>query len=309
MTERVVAAIDQGTTSTRCLLFNPAGRMVAVAQREHRPYYPRSGWVEHDAEEIWRNVTRIVPAALRSAGLGPGEHRRARHREPARDDRDLGPAHRDAAGPGHHLAGHPVGGGGRRAGRGRARGPRDTAVRAPPGDLLRRAAAALAADHVPGARAGAEAGDVLFGTMELWLVWWLTGGPDGGRHITDVTNASRTMLMDLRSPRSWAPPSSTRSRCRRGCCPRSGRTPRSTARAPRSCRVCRWPGRWATSTAALVGQACFAAGEAEVHLRHRRVPADEHRPADRPARPTACSRPSATCSVTRSATRSRARSR
>ena len=71
MTERVVAAIDQGTTSTRCLLFNPAGRMVAVAQREHRQHYPRSGWVEHDAEEIWRNVTRIVPAALRSAGLGP----------------------------------------------------------------------------------------------------------------------------------------------------------------------------------------------------------------------------------------------
>ena len=68
---RVVAAIDQGTTSTRCLLFNPAGRMVAVAQREHRQHYPRSGWVEHDAEEIWRNVTRIVPAALRSAGLGP----------------------------------------------------------------------------------------------------------------------------------------------------------------------------------------------------------------------------------------------
>ena len=71
VTERVVAAIDQGTTSTRCLLFNPAGRMVAVAQREHRQHYPRSGWVEHDAEEIWRNVTRIVPAALRSAGLGP----------------------------------------------------------------------------------------------------------------------------------------------------------------------------------------------------------------------------------------------
>ena len=69
MTERVVAAIDQGTTSTRCLLFNPAGRMVAVAQREHRQHYPRPGWVEHDPDEIWRNVTRVVPAALRSAGL------------------------------------------------------------------------------------------------------------------------------------------------------------------------------------------------------------------------------------------------
>jgi glycerol kinase len=72
VTERVVAAIDQGTTSTRCLLFNRAGRMVAVAQREHRQHYPRPGWVEHDAEEIWRNVARVVPAALKRAGLGPG---------------------------------------------------------------------------------------------------------------------------------------------------------------------------------------------------------------------------------------------
>ena len=85
------------------------------------------------------------PGRAAQRGPGAGEHRRAGHREPARDDRDLGPAHRDAAGPGHHLAGHPVGGGGRRAGRGRARGPRDAAVRAPAGDLLRRAAAALAA--------------------------------------------------------------------------------------------------------------------------------------------------------------------
>src|SRR5206468_1532258 len=70
-TERVVAAIDQGTTSTRCLLFNRSGRMLAVAQREHRQHYPQPGRVEHDAAEIWRNVGRVVPAALRSAGLGP----------------------------------------------------------------------------------------------------------------------------------------------------------------------------------------------------------------------------------------------
>jgi glycerol kinase len=71
MTERVVAAIDQGTTSTRCLLFHRSGRMLAVAQREQRQYYPASGLVEHDAMEIWRSVQRIVPAALRSAGLSP----------------------------------------------------------------------------------------------------------------------------------------------------------------------------------------------------------------------------------------------
>ncbi len=94
VTERVVAAIDQGTTSTRCLLFNPAGRMVAVAQREHRQYYPRSGWVEHDAEEIWRNVTRIVPAALRSAGLGPENIVALGIANQRETTRHLGPAHR-----------------------------------------------------------------------------------------------------------------------------------------------------------------------------------------------------------------------
>ena len=73
MSERVVAAIDQGTTSTRCLLYNRAGRMLAVAQREHRQHYPRPGLVEHDAAEIWRNVTRVVPAALKSAGLTPDD--------------------------------------------------------------------------------------------------------------------------------------------------------------------------------------------------------------------------------------------
>src|ERR1700754_3752775 len=71
MSERVVGASDQGTTSTRCLLYTHAGRMVAIAQRNHRQHYPRPGLVEHDAEEIWRNVTRIVPTALRGAGLTP----------------------------------------------------------------------------------------------------------------------------------------------------------------------------------------------------------------------------------------------
>jgi glycerol kinase len=197
MTERVVAAIDQGTTSTRCLLFNRSGRMLAVAQREHRQHYPQPGLVEHDAAEIWRNVSRVVPAALRSAGLGPenivalgianqrettviwNRHTgvplaRAITWQDTRTDGMVARLLRDGHGPmikqicGLAPATYFA-------------GPRL-------GWLL---------DHVPGARAGADAGDVLFGTMESWLIWWLTGGPTGGRHVTDVTNASRTMLMDI----------------------------------------------------------------------------------------------------------------
>ncbi|MGH3464919.1 MAG: glycerol kinase GlpK [Kribbellaceae bacterium] len=199
--ERVVAAIDQGTTSTRCLLFNHAGRMVAVSQREHRQYYPRPGWVEHDAAEIWRNVERVVPAALREAGLTPDNLAAigiANQRETtviwnrhtgkplARaitwQDTRTEPMVEDLAADGHADLIRDVCG----------MGPTTYFA----GPRLR-----WLLDHVPGAREGAEAGDVLFGTMESWLIWWLTGGPDRGSHVTDVTNASRTMLMDIRDLR------------------------------------------------------------------------------------------------------------
>jgi glycerol kinase len=199
MTERVVAAIDQGTTSTRCLLFNRSGRMLAVAQREHRQYYPAPGLVEHDAMEIWRNVQRIVPAALRSAGLTPD------------DLVALGIANqRETTVIWNPHTGQPLA----RAitwqdtrtdsivSRLVAEGHRqsiETICGLAPATYLAGPRLAWLLDHVPGARAGAEAGDVLFGTMESWLIWRLTG-----RHVTDVTNASRTMLMDLHS-REWSP--------------------------------------------------------------------------------------------------------
>ncbi len=199
MTERVVAAIDQGTTSTRCLLYNRSGRMLAVAQREHRQHYPAPGLVEHDATEIWRNVERVVPAALRSAGLTPD------------DLVGLGIANqRETSVIWNRHTGRPLA---------RAVTWQDTRtdgivnrlVTEGHGETIERICGLAPAtyfagprlswllDHVPGARAGAEAGDVLFGTVESWLIWQLTGGPEGGVHVTDVTNASRTMLMDLRS--------------------------------------------------------------------------------------------------------------
>lgn len=198
-----MAAIDQGTTSTRCLLFNRAGRMLAVAQREHRQHYPAPGWVEHDAAEIWRNVTRVVPAALRSAGLRPA------------NIVALGIANqRETTVVWDRHTGRPLA---------RAITWQDTRTEsvvqalaaAGHGPLIERVSGLPLAtyfagprlrwllDTVPGARAGAAAGDVLFGTMESWLIWNLTGGIDGDVHVTDATNAGRTMLMDVRSLR-WS---------------------------------------------------------------------------------------------------------
>lgn len=201
---RVVAAIDQGTTSTRCLLFDRDGQMVSLTQREHRQHFPKPGWAEHDATEIWRVVRRIVPAAVRDAGLEPADVAAigiANQREttvvweratggpvaPAITWQDTRTEDDVAA---LVAAGH------------EDEIRRRTGL--PPASYFAGPRLAWLLEHLPGLRARARAGEVLFGTMETWLIWNLTGGPDGGRHLTDVTNASRTMLMDLRTHR-WDP--------------------------------------------------------------------------------------------------------
>ncbi|HUN35117.1 MAG TPA: glycerol kinase GlpK [Trebonia sp.] len=197
MVERYVMAVDQGTTSTRCILFDHGGRLVAVAQREHKQYFPRPGWVEHDPVEIWRNLERIAPEALAQAGASVSQVAA------------LGIANqRETTVLWDRRTGQPVG---------RAVVWQDTRTDALVGELSGRPEALIVRersglppatyfsapkvrwllDHTPGLRVRAERGDVLFGTMETWLIWNLTGGPDGGLHVTDVTNASRTLLMDL----------------------------------------------------------------------------------------------------------------
>ncbi len=262
MSERVVAAIDQGTTSTRCLLFNRAGRMLAVAQLEHHQHYPQPGRVEHDAEEIWRNVTRVVPAALRSAGLGPenvvalgiANQRETtvvwnRHtgRPLARaitwqDTRTDGIVARLVE-EGHSEAVETISG---LAPATYYAGPR-----------LR-----WLLDHVPGARAGAATGDVLFGTMETWLIWWLTGGPEGGRHVTDVTNASRTMMMDARRL-EWSGRLVEVLDVPHRMLPEIRSNAEVYGTATTVLPGVPVAGALGDQQAALVGQACFSAGEAK----------------------------------------------
>ncbi|WP_280333129.1 glycerol kinase GlpK [Nocardia wallacei] len=204
MTQRYVLAIDQGTTSSRCILFDQRARLVGVAQREHRQYYPRPGWVEQDAAEIWRNVERILPQVLRDAGVGAEQVAAvgiANQRETTVVwDRETGvPVGRAIVWQDvrteelvRELAGAP----GAERLRALSGLPLTTYFAAPRLRWL--------LDTVPGLRERAERGEVLFGTMESWLIWNLTGGVDGGLHVTDVTNASRTLLMDL-ATRAWSP--------------------------------------------------------------------------------------------------------
>ncbi|MEU8242042.1 glycerol kinase GlpK [Actinoplanes missouriensis] len=186
-----VGAIDQGTTSTRFMIFDRAGREIARHQIEHRQILPAAGWVEHDATEIWENTLKTISVALAEAGLTSGDLAAigiTNQRESVVAwDRTTGK-------PCHNVIVW-----------------QDTRTDA----LVSRLDAALVRDrtglppatyfsatkiqwlleNVDGLRARAEAGDVLFGTIDSWLIWNLTGG----QHLTDVTNASRTMLMDLES--------------------------------------------------------------------------------------------------------------
>lgn len=191
---RHILAIDQGTTSTRAIVFDDRGRVVSSGQREHQQYFPKPGWVEHDAMEIWRNARRVVGEALADAAV-------TRHDIAAvgitnqREtvivwDRATGkPIHQaivwqdtrtqDAV---DALA----------ADGGIRRFAETTGL--PLATYFSATKIAWLLDHVDGARARAEAGELAFGTPDSWLLWNLTGG---SVHATDVTNASRTLLMDL----------------------------------------------------------------------------------------------------------------
>src|SRR5699024_9878025 len=192
-----VLAIDQGTTSTRAVVFDRAGKPVASDQIEHEQIFPRAGWVEHDALEIWENARRVIGGALSRANLN------SRHIEAVgiTNQRETTVVWEKATGqPIHHAVVW-----------------QDTRTQAFVDELAEDGGVerfkdvcglplatyfagpkiAWILDHVEGARERAEAGELLAGTMDTWLLWNLTGGGENdGVHVTDVTNASRTMLMD-----------------------------------------------------------------------------------------------------------------
>jgi glycerol kinase len=198
----LVAAIDQGTTSSRCILFDRAGRPVASHQLEHAQHTPRPGWLEHDAEEILERVRTCVRVALDSAGAdaaavaaaGISNQRETTVVWSRASGRPVAPAivwqdTRTAEAGARLAAGSPLGADRFRALTGLPISTYSSALKL----------AAILDAGGDDRRRAAEAGELLFGTIDSWLIWQLTGGVGGGVHVTDVTNASRTMLMGLDS--------------------------------------------------------------------------------------------------------------
>ncbi|WP_370289522.1 glycerol kinase GlpK [Nocardioides sp.] len=266
---RFVGAIDQGTTSTRFMVFDHAGREVARHQLEHQQLLPRAGWVEHNPIEIWERTSAVIQTALAKAGLqaddlaavGITNQRETtfvwdRHTgrpltaaivwQDTRTDAIAAALDRDGRG---DVIRHRAG--------------------LPPATYFSGGKLQWILQNVPGAREAAEAGDALFGTADTWLLWNLTGGPDGGVHVTDVTNAGRTMLMDLETL-DWDDELLSFFEVPRAMLPTIRE---SSAVAGRPFGVTRLHGPFGGEVpitgilgdqqAATVGQVCFAPGEAK----------------------------------------------
>jgi len=192
-----IGAIDLGTTSNRFIIFNHDGQIVAMDQMEHEQIFPRPGWVEHDPLEIWNNTGKVIRGALSKAGL-KGEDLSAigitNQRETAVVwDRKTGQPFFNAivwqCTRTDKICSALAKEGGQDRFRKKTGLPIATYFAGPKVKWI--------LDNVPEARAAAERGQALFGTIETWVIWQLTGGADGGAHVTDVSNASRTLIMDL----------------------------------------------------------------------------------------------------------------
>jgi len=265
--KNIVAAVDQGTTSTRCMLFDRAGRILSVAQKEHEQIYPQPGWVEHDPMEIWTRTQEVIRTALEKenidpAGIAAVGITNQRETTLLWDKRTGRPYH-------NALVWQDT----------RTKQICDSIARESGYDCFRpRVGLPLATyfsgpkikwilDNVEEANLGARRGEALFGNIDTWLIWWLTGGPDGGAHVTDVTNASRTMLMNLETLdwdeeilRTLSIPPQILPRI----VPSSDSNPwgTTTTEGPfqKAIPIC---GDLGDQQAALVGQACFQSGEAK----------------------------------------------
>ena len=195
--DKYIGALDLGTTSNRFILFDKQGQIVGADQMEHRQIFPQPGWVEHDPTEIWDNSRAVIRGALGKTGIRGS------------DIAAIGITNqRETAVVWNRHTGQPyynaivwqctrtdaickalMADGGQDRFRAKTGLPIATYFSGPKIKWI--------LDHDPDARQAAEAGDALFGTIETWIIWWLTGGPQGGAHVTDVTNASRTMMMNL----------------------------------------------------------------------------------------------------------------
>ena len=216
---KFVGALDQGTTSTRFMIFDHSGQVVALHQKEHEQIFPKPGWVEHDPAEIWARSQEVIRGALDKAGIKATDLAAVgitNQRETAVVwDKKTGKAVYNAIVWQDTRTDAIINEFARDGGQDRLR----SKVGLPLATYFSGPKVKWILDNVDGARARAEAGDLLFGNIDSWCIWNLTGGVNGGVHVTDVTNASRTMLMNLETldwddeilslmsiPRSMLPP-------------------------------------------------------------------------------------------------------
>ncbi len=264
---KYIAAIDQGTTSTRCMLFDHSGGVVSVSQKEHRQIYPQPGWVEHDPLEIWERTQDVIRKAVATSDAQQGDIAaigvtNQRETSIVWDRRSGSPYYNAIVWQDtrtKQICDALSSQGGQDRFRAKVGLPLATYFSGPKIRWI--------LDHVQGVRAAAERGDALFGNIDSWIIWWLTGGPAHGAHVTDVSNASRTMLMNLETldwddeilsemeiPRAMLPrivPSSD---------PRTWGNTATDSPFGNGIPVC---GDLGDQQAALVGQTCFSVGEAK----------------------------------------------
>jgi glycerol kinase len=260
---KYIGAIDQGTTSSRFILFDKDGKIAAVDQREHEQINPRAGWVEHDASEIWRRTREVIGGALAKFDAQAGDVEAigiTNQRESTVVwDRDSGePIHNAIVWQDtrtDQLVRELAGDQGTDRLRERVGLPLSTYFSGPK--------VAWLLENVQGARERAENGELAFGTMDTWVLWNLTGGAKGGVHVTDVTNASRTMLMDLESL-DWHEPSLELMGIPRSMLPQIRSSSEVYGEASGTAAGGRpIAGILGDQQAALFGQTCFSRGEAK----------------------------------------------
>jgi glycerol kinase len=260
---KYAAALDQGTTSTRAMIFDHGGRVVSVVQKEHEQIFPKPGWVEHDAMEIWARCQEVLDEALDAAGAS------------ADDIAGLGITNqRETTVVWDRNTGEPVMNAivwqDTRTDRlvdefsadgGQDRFKEQTGL--PLATYFSGPKARWILDNVDGAREKAEAGDLLFGNIDTWCIWNLTGGTDGGIHMTDVSNASRTLLFDL-NKLEWAEDIASTIGVPASMLPevRASSAPYGEVRTGKLAGV-QIAGDLGDQQAATFGQTCFAVGEAK----------------------------------------------
>jgi glycerol kinase len=267
MAKKYAAAVDQGTTSTRFMIFDHAGKVVGVEQMEHEQIYPQAGWVEHNPMEIWDRTKDVIKGGLKKAGVKAEEIAAigvTNQRETTIVwDKNTGKPYYNAivwqCTRTKDICDALEKDGGQNRFRAQVGLPLATYFSGPKIKWI--------LDNVKGVREAAEKGDAIFGNIDTWEIWWLTGGPKGGAHVTDVSNASRTMLMNLKTldwddkilkvmgiPRKMLP------QVRPSSDPKIyGYTPEDGpfgVKIP----VC---GDLGDQQAALVGQTCYSPGEAK----------------------------------------------